>query len=120
MKIVEIEALGEKRLMCCNLRTMKQITQKFGGSAEMREKLSGANVDDTLDTAIWLILAMLDGGYRYAQKNGVPCAPPPTEDELLDSFGLDDLMDLQRKAMEAMQATSEPDVKAEAVERKNG
>ena len=85
MKIVEIEALGEKRLMCCNLRTMKAITQKFGGSAEMREKLSGANVDDTLDTAIWLISAMMDGGYRYAQKNGVPCAPPPTEDELLDS-----------------------------------
>ena len=120
MKIVEIEALGEKRLMCCNLRTMKAITQKFGGSAEMREKLSGANVDETLDTAIWLISAMLDGGYRYAQKNGVPCAPPPTEEDLLDSFGLDDLMDLQRKAMEAMTASSEPDIKAEAVERKNG
>jgi len=120
MKVVEIEALGEKRLMCCNLRTMKQITKKFGGSAGMRKKLSGAKVDETLDTTVWLISAMLDGGYRYAQKNGIPCATPPTEDELLDSFGLDDLMDLQRKAMEAMQASSEPDVKAEAIERKNG
>jgi len=119
MRVVEIEALGEKRLMCCNLRTMKQITQKFGSTTGMREKLSGS-VDDTLDTTIWLISAMMDGGYRYAQKNGVPCVPPPTEDELLDSFGLDDLLDLQKKAMEAMTASSEPDVKAEAIERKNG
>lgn len=119
MRIVEIEALGEKRLMCCNLRTMKAITQKFGGTAEMREKLSGGDVDETLDTAIWLISAMLDGGYRYAQKNGIPCAVPPTEDELLDGFGLDDLMSLQRKAVEAMAASSVPDVKAEATGKKN-
>ncbi len=119
MRIVEIEALGERRLMCCNLRTMKAITQKFGSTTGMKEKLSG-RVDDTLEPAIWRISALLDGGYRYGQKNGVPCPPPPTEDELLDSFGLDDLLDLQSKAMEAMTASSEPDVKAEAIERKNG
>lgn len=119
MKTITIEAMGEKRLLCNSVRVTKAISDKFGGTAGMREKLSGGNLSETLDTVLWLIAILMDGGYRYAKLNGLPCPPPPSPEELADCYDVSDLTELQQKAMEAMTASGKPDVEAEAIERKN-
>lgn len=118
MKAVKIEVLGKERYLCNSVRVTKGIVQRFGGTSQMRDALTGGDTAQTLDAVVWLIQALLDGGYRYAKIQGLECPEPPTEDELLDGYDLTDLSSLQTLALKAMTDTSKPDVEATAV--KNG
>lgn len=119
MKLVELDILGQKRYLCNSVRVTKAIVQKFGSTADMRETLTGDDTGKTLDAVVWLMLQLMDGGYRYAKINGLPCPEPPSEDELLDGYDLSDLSSLQMMALRAMNETSTADVEAEATS-KNG
>lgn len=117
MKLVELDILGQKRYLCNSVRVTKAIVQKFGSTAEMRETLTGEDTGKVLDAVVWLMLQLMDGGYRYAKLNGLPCAEPPSEEDLLDGYDLSDLSSLQMLALKAMNETSAADVEAES---KNG
>ena len=119
MKLVELDILGQKRYLCNSVRVTKAIVQKFGSTADMRETLTGDDTGKTLDAVVWLMLQLMDGGYRYAKINGLPCPEPPSEDELLDGYDLSDLSTLQMTALRALNETSTADVEAEATS-KNG
>lgn len=119
MKLVELDILGQKRFLCNSVRVTKAIVQKFGSTENMRESLTGDNTAETLDTVVWFMLQLLDGGYRYAKLNGIPCPEPPSEEDLMDGYDLSDLSSLQMMALRAMNETSTPDVEAE-VKSKNG
>lgn len=120
MKAVELEILGQKRYLCNSVRVTKAIVQRFGSTEKMRDTLTGGNTMETLEAIVWLLRTLLDGGYRYAQLNGLACPPPPSEDDLMDGYSLDDIGTLQGLAVEAMTSTSKADVEAEAKTSKNG
>lgn len=117
MKLVELDILGQKRYLCNSVRVTKAIVQKFGSTEDMRETLTGDDTGKTLDAVVWLMLQLMDGGYRYAKINGLPCPEPPSEDELLDGYDLSDLSTLQMTALRAMNETSSADVEAEATSK---
>lgn len=119
MRAVELEVLGQKRYLCNSVRVTKAIVQKFGSTEEMRNTLTGENTLETLEAVVWLLMALIDGGYRYAKLNGLECPPPPSEDDVLDGYDLSDLSSLQMLALKAMQDTSKADVEAES-KSKNG
>ena len=120
MRAVELEILGQKRYLCNSVRVTKAIVQRFGSTEKMRDTLTGGNTLETLETIVWLLQVLMDGGYRYAQINGFTCPPPPSEDDLMDGYSLDDIGTLQGLAVEAMTSTSKADVEAEAKDPKNG
>lgn len=109
-----MDILGQKRYLCNSVRVTKAIVQKFGSTADMRETLTGEDTGKTLDAVVWLMLQLMDGGYRYAKINGLPCPEPPSEDDLLDGYDLSDLSSLQMMALKAMNETSAADVEAES------
>lgn len=119
MRIIDIEIMGKKYPMSNSARVSKQISEKYGSRQDMRATLTGENAAETMDTVIWLLHALLEAGYKAAKKEGRETPPPPSEDDLWDGLDMDDLHELERRVMEAMTASSEPDVMVEAIDPKN-
>lgn len=116
MKVITRHICGEDRVLCYSLRVSKAITEKFG-SGGIRETLKGDNPAETLDAVIWMLSLLMDAGKKYADKNGMKCPDAPSEDDMLDDYGLDDLADLMGLANDAMAAGAQQEVEAES---KNG
>ena len=66
-----------------------------------------------LDNSVWLLAQLLEGGYRYDRAEGREALKPPSAEDLLDRFGMDDLGELQQNMMAAMVAGSQRTVEAE-------
>lgn len=114
MKRVEIPIRGTSYPMCFSLRVVKACGDKFGGLDGLDTALTGGgDALDALSNCIWLLGQMLDAGWRYDRANGGDPAQPPDEEELLDTFGLDDLTELKSSLMVAMTASNERSVEAE-------
>ena len=57
----------------------------------------------TAETAYRTLYEEMIAGYLWAQKNGMnPANQPPTYDELLDTVGMDEMLDLTPDIMEIM------------------
>ena len=115
MKVIKKRICGEERVLCYSLRVTKAVTEKYGKG--IREKLKDSSTEETLDVVIWLLAQMLQAGKKYADKIGMPCPPAPSEEDMLDCYGLDDLSELYGTFTETMQAGAEQSVEAES---KNG
>ena len=118
MKVITRHILGADRVLCYSLRVTKGVAERFGGSGGMREQLTADDPAKTMDAAIWLLTALLQAGKRYADNNGIQCPPAPSEDDMLDNYDINDLMEIQKAINDAMAAGSQQDVEAEAP--KNG
>ena len=116
MKVITRHICGEDRVLCYSLRVSKAITERFGASG-IRERLKGDNPAETLDAVIWMLSLLMDAGKKYADKNGMKCPDAPSEDDMLDDYGLDDLADLMGLANDAIAAGAQQEVEAES---KNG
>ena len=116
MKVITRHICGEDRVLCYSLRVSKAITERFGSSG-IREALKGDNPAETLDAVIWMLSLLMDAGKKYADKNGKKCPDAPSEDDMLDDYGLDDLADLMGLANDAMAAGAQQEVESES---KNG
>ena len=112
MKAIKKHICGADRVLCYSLRVMRGVSERFGNGG-VREKLSGDNPVETMDAAIWLLSALMDAGKRYADNNGIDCPPAPSEDELLDNYDMNDLLEIQNVISETMAASTEQDIKAE-------
>ena len=113
MKVITRHICGEDRVLCYSLRVSKAITEKFG-SGGIRESLKGDNPAETLDAVIWMLSLLMAAGKKYADKNGMKCPDAPSEDDMLDDYGLDDLADLMGLANDAMAAGAQQEVEAES------
>lgn len=118
MKRVELPVRGTSYPLCFSLRVVKACGDRFGGLEGLDAALSGnGDALQSLENSIWLLAKMLDAGARYDRENGVEAAEPPSEDTLLDTFGLDDLAELRSSLTQAMNASNGRSV--EAVAEKN-
>ena len=119
MKRVTIPLRGKEYPMCFSLRVVKACGERFGGLEGLDEALTGGGDSlHALGNCVWLLAQMLDGGYRFDCANGGEAVKPPTEADLLDLFGMDDLADLQSNMMSAMAAGNTRTVEADP--EKNG
>lgn len=116
MKVITRHICGEDRVLCYSLRVSKAITERFGAGG-IRESLKGDDPAETLDSVIWMLSLLMTAGKKYADKNGMKCPDAPSEDDMLDDYGLDDLADLMGLANDAMAAGAQQEVEAES---KNG
>ena len=116
MKVIKRHICGEDRVLCYSLRVTKAVTERYG-TGGIREKLKSAGTTETLDAVIWMLTLMMQAGKKYADKNGIPCPPAPSEDEMLDEYGLDDLAELYGTFTATMDAGGQQEVEAES---KNG
>lgn len=116
MKVITKRICGEERVLCYSLRVTKAVTERFG-SGGVREKLKESSPSETLGAVIWMLTLMMQAGKRYADRNGIPCPPAPSEDDMLDQYGMDDLEELYSAFSAAMAAGSQQSVEAEI---KNG
>ena len=116
MKVITRRICGEERVLCYSLRVTKAVTERFG-TGGIREKLKDSSTAETLDAVIWMLTLMMQAGKKYADMNGMTCPPAPTEDEMLDCYGLDDLEELYGTFTETMAAGQKQGVEAES---KNG
>jgi len=113
MKVITRHICGADRVLCYSLRVARGISERFGRDG-IRSKLGGEHLEETMDAVIWLLGALMDAGKRYADRNGIECPEPPTEDELLDLYDINDLLELQSITGEAIEASSQQDVTAES------
>lgn len=112
MKVITKRICGEERVLCYSLRVTKAVTERFG-TGGIREKLKESSTAETLDAVIWMLTLMMQAGKKYADKNGISCPDAPTEDDMLDEYGLDDLEELYGTFSDTMAAGSEQSVEAE-------
>lgn len=118
MKKVTISMLGTEYPLCFSLRVVRSCGEHFGGLENMDIALTSGGAENSIAECIWLLSQMLDAGYRYELCEGKEAQKPPTEDALMDQFGLEDLADLQQCLTDTMNAGKERTVEAEA--QKNG
>ena len=113
MKVITKRICGEERVLCYSLRVTKAVTERFG-SGGIREKLKESSTAETLDAVIWMLTLMMQAGKKYADMNDIPCPPAPSEDDMLDQYGLDDLEELYGTFSDTMAAGSEQSIEAES------
>lgn len=113
MKRVTIPIRGREMPLCFSLRVVKACGDRFGGLDGLDAALTGGgDAIQALCNCTWLLCQMLDAGYRYDAADGKDAVKPPDEEALLDTFGLDDLADLQGNLMAAMTASNQRSVEA--------
>lgn len=113
MKTIAVQIGGEKRILCYSLRVVNAIEDAFGGEAEMRAKLSSGKTSQAIDVTTWLMAQMMLAGKQYADKNGIPCPEPLTQDDLLDNCDVNDMLEMQTQIQNALAVGSKQDVEAE-------
>lgn len=119
MKRVNLPLHGKEYPMCFSLRVVNACGEKFGGLEGLNAALTGGgNALSALNNCVWLLAEMLDAGHKYSALSGGETDLPPTESDLLDLFGLDDLSVLRELLAESMQADQARTV--EAAPGKNG
>lgn len=119
MKVITRHLCGEDRVLCYSLRVTKAVTERYG-TGGIREKLKESSTSETLDAVIWMLTLMMEAGKKYADKNGIPCPPSLSEDDMLDNYGLDDLEELYGMFSDAMSAGAQQSVEAEAKNEEAG
>lgn len=111
MKTMKINVCGKKYQVCLNARVLVAGEERFGSL----EKFDAAAFSSDIAFAdfIWLLATMLDAGYKVAKREGEDAEKPPTEEELLDIIGLDDVPAIRRSMMQAQVVGTERKVELE-------
>lgn len=113
MKRALISVGGNELPMCFSLRVVNACGEKFGGLEGLEAALTGGGDPlSALNNCVWLLAQMLDAGARHAALNGEQAEPAPSEDDLLDLFGLDDLAALKTSLLNGMAADNARTVEA--------
>lgn len=112
MRTSNITIDGNSHLLCFSTRAVTQCNDKYGSVEKMYDAMDKAD-GSGLGDAIWLLSVMLSAGDRYAKKNGIDNPAPLTYDDLLDTFGLDDLQEIMATIGQATAAGTETTVEVE-------
>lgn len=99
-------------LLCFSTRVVRAVNERYGGVDKIDTVLRDGDTTKALDEILWLIHTMMDGGYRYAQYEGIDAPQIPTLDELQDICDVSDFAGLRDKINETI-STGTPDVAVE-------
>mgnify|MGYP007112665210 FL=1 len=99
-------------LLCFSTRVVRAVNERYGGVDKIDTVLRDGDTTKALDEILWLIHTMMDGGYRYAQYEGIDAPKIPTLDELQDICDVSDFSGLRDKINETI-STGTPDVAVE-------
>ena len=99
-RIVSCRIGGKEYPLCLTMRATKAVTEKFGGVAEVGEKMKNASVAEALDLVLWLLALLLREGCALRSllhpEEPSRSAPGAEELELLltpgDLLGLKELL----------------------------
>lgn len=113
MKTAKINILGQEHTLCFSARVTRRCTEDYGSVEQMLATLEDENSGRVLDSALWMLAAMLDAGRRYALRAEDREESVVTLDDLYDLFGINDLGELTGKLLDAITNGSSREVEAE-------
>lgn len=108
---------GKEYTLCLSTRVVKNIQDKYGLDVDsaLNKLVSEGNVGDMF----WFLSQLLIAGDKYLTLNGIDHDAPPSEDDLLDTVGVDDYETLFTSIGLAVQAGEQVDVLTEDNKQKN-
>lgn len=118
MKTSYIDIAQKRYPMCLTLKTARQMDERYDGLENIDSAFTGKKTMAMLDEAIFLLSALLEGGYDYMRTSGQEAEQPPNKDELECLFGMDDLGGLIEVLLAGMSAGTAQTVEVEL--EKNG
>lgn len=96
MKLVKLNVCGREYPAAVSLSVVKNATEKYGSlDAIFRPE---ENEIQTLDKLVWFYSALLQAGQKVAREQLEEAPEPPTQSQLMDLWGLDDLVALEDAA----------------------
>lgn len=116
MRTGKLTIRGVEYPLCFSTRVVCDAQIRFGGLPEMTEAMRSGDLRVKLDAVTWALARMLDAGDRYAKLSGEPHPDrlPPNQEDLLDLYGPDDLLELVTAVYDTINASSSRDVESEA------
>lgn len=105
-----ITIAGREYPLRFTLRVVKACTERYGSLEGLFDTTQQKDGLQALDESLWLLEAMLDGGRRYNEANGLEAPVPPDQETLLDVL---DLVEMQTAIHSAMAGDSARTVEAD-------
>lgn len=113
MRQGKITLHGRDYPLCFSTQVVCDVADKYGDMEGMYQALNDDNLSASLRATMWILAEMSKAGERYARLLGEDPPPALTEQELFDSFGVDDLMILSRAILDVITDGARRDVEAE-------
>lgn len=112
-----INLAGHDRPLRFNARVLKLCTERFGSIENIDTALEEGSAIDRLDNAIFLLAAMMDGGAKWCDHEGIDHYPALSEDEIYDLCDISDLAHLAESIREAITEDNKVEVEAEPAKK---
>lgn len=115
VKISTVSLRGVNYPAAFSLRVAMETADRYGDVDAVLEP--GLPAAAALERKAWCLASMLRAGQKAAKAAGMEAPEPPTADDLLDSFGVDDVAQINHAILTVFAADSkttvelEPDVK---------
>ena len=117
MRLIKLNVCGREFPAAVSLSVVKSATEKYGSlDAIFRPE---ENEIQTLDKLIWFYSALLQAGQKVAREQMEEAPEPPTQAQLMDLWGLDDLVALEDAAKAVIIESSRPTVEIVEQDPKN-
>lgn len=113
MRQGKLSIRGRDYPLCFSTRVVCDVADRYGDMEGMYNALSDDNLSASLGATMWILAEMSKAGERYARLLGEDPPPALTEEELYDSFGVDDLQTLYMAIMNVVTDGTRRDVEAE-------
>lgn len=120
MRTAKMTICGETYDLCFSLRVANACEERYGSLEGIGQALKGdgKNTMTVLKECLWLVCQMLSAGRLWAEHEQLPAPEPPTEDDLLDLWGLDDIPSLKEQVFATISLSGSREVEARPA--KNG
>lgn len=120
MRTAKMTIGSETYDLCFSLRVANACEDRYGSLEGIAQALSGEGKSsmEVLRECLWLLAWMLEAGRRWAEHEKLPAPEPPSEDNLLDLWGLDDIPYLKDQVFSTISRSRHREVEAQAA--KNG
>lgn len=120
MRTAKMTIGSETYDLCFSLRVANACEERYGSLEGIAPALSGEGKGsmEVLRECLWLLARMLEAGRRWAEHEDQSAPKPPSEDDLLDLWGLDDIPSLKDQVFSTINLSHQREVKA--VPQKNG
>ena len=113
MRTAKLTLDGVEHLLCFSARTVRAVSERYGGLDKMSDAFAGYDTAKTLDEALWMLSAMMDAGDRYAKLSGLENPPPVSYEDMYDLCGMDDMENLKDKVFETIANSKSTTVEVE-------
>ena len=113
MRTAKLTLDGVDHLLCFSARTVRAVSERYGGLDKMNDAFSVSDTAKLLDESLWMLAAMMDAGDRYAKLNGMDNPAPISYEDMYDMVGMDDLGNLKGKVFETISNSKETTVEVE-------